>query len=852
MHPDLENYLTTEETLKLLGMESLNFNTSTRALRLLKIPFKKISDGRSVRLYYSKKDIEILSSKVRDFYKKYAVIDEFNIPAHTIRCSSITSVPMPKGYNPLFFKERLGDIEYKAYKSVYDRKEMEDLSKKISILDNSKEENSDTSLDYILLKDALNILDYNDRTFKKIREKFNIREIKVLKNILIHKDDVENLLKKQSDFYNEFIDGKSLSIKYLNGRDNYATLKKLNVYEVPLYAKVVSKATSLGMSKGVYKISEVEDLFKDKINYDIECDTPYKTYIARLNSVKSWQGFDEKSIYTSTAWFKYIENKLGNTISKGGVLSGIISKYIKTTFALKDMLERYEKFEVFKITTSEINLYFKTVELEFIREILYDFLKFVHEDLSLNRNKKTFYKISLIEWENKSNDSSEDEIDTNDIIYDFEVYSKVFQYQTDIKTHVKNALNEIENKGTCVYASTWLYVMLHLNNAWRHGDVRDFPALDVDDLLIQFGIEDFSWFNNNILEVSKARGVISRIIQWEIIISKNQIAGHFFCSDDLAPALATAVLILTLYNNQRDIKKETLLEFNTKHNNVTATTLKKFFKNLDTEGFVFSSRKFNKSVMTYITFLANLSGDKKALEYAKYMRSHIRLLSTLHYIDFDIDALESMTTMLFARGEFGYVASLLLSKLNDGKLTDFEEATKQIYMVNKAFGDISTMSATIGFLNTVRGDRLSVVKYLCEMSFEECQKLVTDLFARKLPSACGSDIQCLFSKKGCQRPDISSKEDEASCFECPYHIPTIYALTSLCESIIRDLKRYKSELSIPNKFKLELSIHKKKLVLKEATDKLGNEYVFNCLGISREDYIEVVSGIPNPLKIENL
>lgn len=855
-----KDYLTTEETLEFLGMDFLDYSTATRALKLTEIPFEKISDGYSVRLYYLKQDVEELALKVKSFFKEYAIIDEFNIAPHRIRKSSVQSLSMPKGYNPIFFKERLGNIEYKAYKTVYNRKEMESLSRELSILENqltTNDLNEDTikDEDYILLKDALCLLNYNDRVFKKIRKENKIREIKVLKNILIHKDDINNLLSKQKEFYAEYIDGKSISEKYLDGKDNYPLLKKLKVYDVPLYAQIKSKATSLGASGGVYKISEIEDLLKDRINYDIECDTPFETFIARLESMSGWAGFSKESSYTSEIWFKYVKRILNTTVSKGGVLSGIISKYIKATTLIKDMLDRYNKSEVYKLTTSEINLYFKSLDLTTQKQILYNFLKFIYQNIIMDKNNDISYKIQFIKLSDSDLLESENVSEyekgvSSDIIYDFEVYSKVFQYQTDIKMHVEKSLSEIEKSGTCIYASTWLYVMLHLNNAWRHGDVRDFPALDVDDLILQFGISDFSWFRYNNIELSKARGVVSRILQWELLISKTQMEGRFFCSDDLAPALSTAILILTLYNNNLPVKKDTLIDFNTKHNNVSKATLKKFFKDLDVEDFTFSSRKFNKSVMSYITFLANLSGDKKAIEYAKYMRSHIKNLSTLHYIDFNIEAVEGLSSMLFARGEFGYVTSLLLSKLNEGKLTNFEEATEQIYMINKAFGDASTLSATVGFLNTVRGDRLSVLRYLCEMSFEECQELVTDLFARKLPSKCGSDIQCLFSKKGCQRPDLNS-EDNSSCFNCPYHIPTIYSLTTLCESIINDLKRYNLESRVPNKFKLQLSIHKKKLVLSEAVQKLGSEYVFNCMGISRDDFIEVLSDIPNPLEIGN-
>lgn len=376
--------------------------------------------------------------------------------------------------------------------------------------------------------------------------------------------------------------------------------------------------------------------------------------------------------------------------------------------------------------------------------------------------------------------------------------------------------------------------------------MRDFPTINIDDLLASFEIDSLDWFKTNTLSVSKARGIIARIIQWEISISKTRMDGHFFCSDDLAPALATAVIILTLHKRTQDVEdNEKLIYFNTKHNQASQGLLNNFFKDLEVDGFKFKSKKFNKTVMTFITHLANLSGDVKALEYAKYMRSHTNISSTLHYIDFNVEAVERLSELLFARGEFGYITSLLLTRMNGGEVLDFEESTEQIYRVNKMFGDVTKMSTTIGFLNTIRGDRVSVAKYISERSFEECQEILTDLFARKLPSKNGGDVQCLFSKLGCQRTDLKS------CFDCPYHIPSIYALTSLCEVLLADIRKYSETTNIPNRYKLALSIHRKKLVLSEAVKKFGSEYVFNCLGVDKETFIEILSEIPNPLQITN-
>ncbi|MGU8835666.1 hypothetical protein ACV3UL_15420 [Clostridium perfringens] len=89
------------------------------------------------------------------------------------------------------------------------------------------------------------------------------------------------------------------------------------------------------------------------------------------------------------------------------------------------------------------------------------------------------------------------------------------------------------------------------------------------------------------------------------------------------------------------------------------------------------------------------------------------------YIDFDIDRVNELSEMLFQRGEFGYVTSLLLSRLNNGDVDDFKETTKKVVAVNNLFGDAAKLNYTIGFLNTIRADRDSVAKYVAEMGFKE-------------------------------------------------------------------------------------------------------------------------------------
>ena len=194
---------------------------------------------------------------------------------------------------------------------------------------------------------------------------------------------------------------------------------------------------------------------------------------------------------------------------------------------------------------------------------------------------------------------------------------------------------------------------------------------------------------------------------------------------------------------------------------------------------------------------------------------------------FTIDRVAYWNSKVFS-SEFGYITNMLLTRVYDENVTNFEEATEAIVRINDIFGDVFKIHSTAGFLNTIRVERQAVIDTLAEKSFNECQEILTDLFARKLPSR-EDNVQCLVSKEGCKRIDLKS------CFECQYHIPSIYALTMLCESMIEDMKNYHN-VKGAKKYKLALSIDRKSILLKEAMDILTPEYVYNCLGLTRDEF----------------
>jgi hypothetical protein len=759
----------------------------------------------------------------------------------------ITKVKIPDGY----------PIPYHSVNYMYSKKQVYEI----------KRNNDFILANCITQKQAIEYLDLSttdarknySENFVKIVEEFNLKSYKMIgfgntKNIV--KNEIEVIKAKQKEFWEKHIG--SFEIKKIHSTACSNTHKYfggLETFEIPIYAKIKAVCYG-GGGQLAYKRDEVlnrlEPFIKKKQIFNISGETYFDTFKLRLDMIADELIKFKSSAYTKEKWLKFVESKLKPTQSLKTAESNIGQFMLATTDIINKALEEFNISEIYSLSPKELALAYNWANVG--QKIqLYDFFVKVEEDVRLQLRKskshiKGFGLDEVNKIRNKENNNSEkkrsENSERNNEIYDFDIYAKAFKFLSDIKLHTKNSIDKILREKDIRYSSLWLYLMLHLNNAWRHGDTADFPRLHVYDLLSEFEITGIEWFRDNELTLEQSRRLIQRVINQEFRISKTQIKGHFFSSDVLAPAIATAILIIEAFLVSKDVfDSETeyvpLLNFKTKYNQPTDSQLQNFFKGMDDyEGFVFKSRKMNKSVMTFIYHLSNMAGDDNALKLVQQLRNHMDATSPLHYVDFNLEKIETLTKQLFKRGEFGYIPSLLVQKIQ-GKLLSFEEMTEQVYRVNTTFNGIFKVQSTIGFLNTVNHERAMVMRMIEESSLEECEAFLTDIFTGNLPSR-EEDIQCLTSKQGCQRPDLKT------CLGCQYHIPSIYALTTICRAILNDIKMYKATKSLARQMKIALSFDRKIMVLKEATHQFGEEYVYSCIGLSEEELLEEIELIPEP------
>src|SRR5699024_7522955 len=157
-------------------------------------------------------------------------------------------------------------------------------------------------------------------------------------------------------------------------------------------------------------------------------------------------------------------------------------------------------------------------------------------------------------------------------------------------------------------------------NAWRHSDVITFPQVNLSGTQII----DLNWMLENELGDEDADYIIKQAYRAEISISKTQVKNYFFCSEELKRPIATAIAICQLRINALSPLRESIIDFGNKKQDFSDTRRKYFFELFEDENFYFSSRKVNRSLMSYIyVLLSKMQKGTAGLKTIQKMRGHV-------------------------------------------------------------------------------------------------------------------------------------------------------------------------------------------------------------------------------------
>ena len=798
-------------------------------VRIIKTTYRDSGISASDRILYgyNADDINCIIKEYKKIRETYYIKFELEgkIPKNCMK-NCLTSIKIDSKYNRYMTKT------FPLGKStcVYKKIEVDNIKNTI--------ENNYTR------EQLLDLFNISPAGLRNLLKQYNIDFIKIGFKQFFSKEQVDDLIMKKNKYLEEYSTIAEMSEYFDDNIIPNSARKRIQRYDVPLYVYDRTNTLRLKQSDGSVKISEVIEIAKEcseRKKYtkilELSGSNSYETFILRLEAHPDWDGFKNETKYTNNKWFQFVQDYLNRTRQHEKRLNGVITGLVCTSIALQKMLYDSEKNEIYEMTTPEINFSLRNLTTQRDRDTIYRFLK----EVSLDKHKKQF-QIKNIKYTTKNIDEEKYIIDNE--IYSIDDFFIILNYCTNVNLHIKKGLKEIEEKGTCKYISTWLYVCLHLNNAWRCSDIVEFPVIDLSDIFLKNDITNIDWFYENRVSTNLAKIVISRINQWEMIISKVHIKGAFFCSDEVSIPIATSIMILLLYRDFKYIHQESIMIFNTKYNTPSKSMIKDFFKEITIDNFIFKSQKMNKSIMNYIYYLGIISGDADSLVQCMYMRSHIIKQTTIDfYLQFDSNSIDELSKQLFKRGEFGGVYDILLKKIN-GNLRNFEEITEEIDDLNHKFGGGTKMNLVLGFFNSLRKDREELFEEIKNMSLDEVQNLLTNIFLKKSPSKDSIDIQCIYHENNCK------KNSTISCFDCPYHIPTIYSLSLLGEKILNNIEQIKNTNILPQKIKLFISLEKSKKILLEAINKFGKDIVYENLGCDRNEFIKKLASTENALDKE--
>lgn len=640
----------------------------------------------------------------------------------------------------------------------------------------------------------VNALKFNPSDFYTLEEYKQILSIKTSQDALrIEKDynleSQSKLVKGGFKYYKkEAID--ILKIRQIELRENYISAQEaeyLAAAEGFLFLSDYIKGERVDSLIRPFFKKKVLMFFKEDFNnwlevrkkslqYEtIKMETDFDTFKYRIE-VKEIN-INQLGPFTSETWLQYIESKLKRSKVNMQSMDASINKYVYCTEQLINLVSTIYNREIYSLTSNHINTFFNEIKISHSR-VIYAYLKELSRQLETKKMKSFNFS-----WINDPNEKSSESQEKS--IYSYQEYKQVFNYVKNIFLHKEHAITEIlqeisTGKKSKYLASSWLYVLLHLNNAWRHSDIITFPRVNLSATQIL----DINWMLENELSDEDADIIVKQVYRTEFIISKTQVKNYFFCSEELKKPIATAIAICELRTMALFPLRETLIDFGNKWNGFSETRSKWFFEFFHDDEFSFSSRKMNRSLLTYIyVLLSKIKKGTAGLKTIQKMRGHLEKETTNIYVDIPEEELNLLTKQLFSRGSFGFIYDTFLDVLQGGEI-DRGKRTIEIQYLEKYFGSIYKIEEISGFLNVIQSDRKAIIDRILSMGLEETMEFMRKIETNQLPSK-QDNIQCMVAESGCLK-----KGQGISCFDCAYSIPNYYALSALGASLQDRLNSY--------------------------------------------------------------
>ncbi|MCL7747048.1 hypothetical protein [Halalkalibacter alkaliphilus] len=695
--------------------------------------------------------------------------------------------------------------------------------------------------EFYSLDEVMSILGFSRNILNALREEGNLEPSYIKGKIFYLKLDIEKVRREITEIQKGYCTAQDVM--------DICNLKSFQYDKFTNFKTNVLARSALGSKAQImFSLEEVYE-YKKEIELRNEISRVLNSKVNTVNRfyeiLKLKQiAFSGKCPHTEQEWYLYCEQKLSLSNGSNQVIKTTISQYVDCTNYLSNLtLEN----ELYSLTSNNINLELFNNSISSSKQCkLYSFLLEYHAKLNTfvkdkKEIKKSFNMLKVI------NPYFYESVEKPKETYDYSEYIEIYDY-AKLMTHKHKAIIDAEQMidGTGehnYYACAWLYVLTHLGNAWRHGDVMSLPMINLKEL----GSITLEELKGRDLTKDEANSIVNQIKRRDLTVNKTGALNRFNCPDDLILPFATAAVICALIVTRRtsiirdeheNLVNRNLIDFGLQDNEIISRKAHNmFFEGIKRGEFRFKSLKMNRTVLVIMYMVLVRKGrGSAALEMAQKLRAHEDFESTNIYLVIPEEELDDLCQSLFSRKHFGYIPDLLASILFDDN-NNRDERTQEIIAISNTLGGIYGIQATSGFINRILSERKLVAEEILRMGIDEVSNLMFDLETNTLPSQ-NEHFQCIVSPN-CRKPELDS------CKDCPFAVPNFYAISSLVEgvreSIFNFVREFETHSFEGEKTRLMNCLYKDMDNLERAMQRFGQAEVFNFFENGVEEYNQLLN-----------
>lgn len=705
---------------------------------------------------------------------------------------------------------------------------------------------------YVVKEQVAKKLGITADNVEKAAKEYNIEKIKEKGSVYTYfkKEDVLFLIDKQNELW------KQVRNDYLTTEE---TLQILNIAHTTLGQKVFKDnirsifvppllciirdgihfrqgRTLIYLKKDVLSFNEKRKREKSIENIIYQSEAPI--YDVLLTALQEGDiDFNDNGKETAQYWFTYVKRKSSKSKASRATTKKEIRMLFNTTILLTEMTNLKE---VFTYTERELNLAIfnsnvnKTVQTE-----MYKFLRQVSETREIAGVSTNYNFKKLNNVYKKPN-----RVQNEKTIYSIEEYISLIDYTKDIVQHKKRAIEDIrlqiEKEKHSHRDSSWLYVLLHLNNAWRHYDAASFPRIDLQQTQIgkMETLDALEWIEKNSLSEQDIITIINQVRAMSFVHSKTKKKRHFFCSQELTAAFAHAAVLCELRCQICQPLSHALIDFNNRTKTFKEVLKKAFFEGYD-NNFIFKSKQMNRTLISYVYSVIKKTTNRNPLEITKFIRSHSNEETTNIYIDIPQEQMDFITNQIFDLGHFGYAYDALSELILQEPIDNREERTQTSLALKEVFGNVYHIEQVARYLNRLSEEQQIVYKVIRGLSLEERKKIYTSIKLGQQP-AKKEYFQCIYQT--CKFPN-------RDCEKCQFAVPNFYALSQLEEEFQMNFNEFKEKFDSTTKQgeKIRLSnlLYNYLYLIESAVKKFGKDEVSSFFKNGLEEFKKDLRSIPN-------